>query len=68
MNFSKIQTMGASIESDVWSAACTLFEILTGDFLFYDVDWIRFFLRVTKASGVEQYATDTQTFKNVKIF
>lgn len=32
---------------DVWSAACTLYEMLTGDFLFYDTEWSRFYINVT---------------------
>ena len=49
----------------MWSAGCTLYEILTGDYLFYDVDWIRFFLRVTTPNTQEQYAKDSETFRDL---
>ncbi|GIQ79605.1 hypothetical protein KIPB_000272 [Kipferlia bialata] len=45
--FDRRRTHGAGPPSDVWSAGCLLFEILTGDYLLYDMDWIRFFIRVT---------------------
>ena len=35
--------------SDIWSLGCLLFEIIAGDYLFHDEDWIRFFIRVTQA-------------------
>lgn len=37
-----------SSKTDIWSAACTLYEMLTGDFLFYDTEWSRFYINVTK--------------------
>jgi len=40
---------GASLPADVWSIGCALFELLTGQFLFYDGDWGAFFSRVTNA-------------------
>jgi serine/threonine protein kinase len=49
-NFDRRKKVGANKASDVWSAACVLYELLTGDYLFYDEDWIRFFIRVTGAS------------------
>ena len=32
---------------DVWACGCLLYEILTGDYLFEEPDWFRFYLRVT---------------------
>ena len=49
-NFDRRRPKGAGSSSDVWSAACFLYELLTGDILFFDSDWIRFFIRVTKDS------------------
>lgn len=49
-NFDRRRPKGAGSSSDIWSAACFLYELLTGDILFFDSDWIRFFIRVTKDS------------------
>jgi serine/threonine protein kinase len=49
-------TSGAGTASDVWSAACMLYEILTGDYLFYDNDWIRFIIKVTTINETIEYA------------
>lgn len=39
--------MGTGVASDVWSLGCLLFELATGEFLFADADWARFYQRVT---------------------
>eukprot|EP00948_MAST-09A_sp_MAST-9A-sp1_P000877 g877.t1 len=46
----KNNTIGTSIESDIWSLGCLLYEILTGCYLFADEEWIQFFMRVTHTS------------------
>lgn len=46
-NFDRRRRIGAGPESDIWSIGCLFFELITGEFLFVDSDWSRFFLRIT---------------------
>lgn len=46
-NFDRRRRCGTTRSSDIWSVGCLFYELLTGKFLFYDPDWIRFFTRVT---------------------
>lgn len=54
--YDRRKRQGAGAPSDVWSLGCLLFEIVTGDYLFHDDDWIRFFIRVTQAEQVGRSA------------
>lgn len=46
-NYDRRKQVGAGPESDIWSIGCLFFELMTGEFLFVDSDWSRFFLRIT---------------------
>jgi serine/threonine protein kinase len=56
--FDRRARKGANSASDIWSLGCLFFELLTGEFLFYDDDWVKFFLRVTQ--GTEVLTADKQ--------
>ena len=66
--FGRRRGQGAGPKADVWSAACTLYEMLTGDYLFYDQDWIRFFLRITTPCNSDELAAQSFTFEGMKNF
>jgi serine/threonine protein kinase len=50
-NYDRRHKIGAGPPSDVWSIGCLFFELLTGEYLFVDTDWSRFFLRITNSNG-----------------
>jgi len=51
--YDRRKKVGANKASDVWAVGCLIYELLTGEFLFYDDDWIRFFIRVTSDNSME---------------
>jgi serine/threonine protein kinase len=38
---------GAGVAADVWALGCLLYELVTGEYLFHDEDYSRFFVRLT---------------------
>jgi serine/threonine protein kinase len=51
-NFDRRRREGAGAPTDVWALGCLLYELLVGDFLFYDPDWVRFFVRLVQPGEV----------------
>jgi len=40
--------VGTNRLSDIWSAGCMFYELLTGEILFYNKDYFAFLNRVTR--------------------
>lgn len=47
-NFDRRKKHGAGPASDVWSIGCLFYELMTGEYLFTDSNWSRFFMRITE--------------------
>ena len=46
-SYDRRRPVGVGKPADVWAVGCLLYELMTGDYLLHDPDWIRFFIRVT---------------------
>ncbi|CAD8058754.1 unnamed protein product [Paramecium primaurelia] len=46
--YDRRKKVGTTRSSDVWSLGCLLFEILTGELLFFQKEWAQFYLQVTQ--------------------
>ena len=60
--FDRRRSIGAGPASDVWSIGCLFYELITGEYLFADNDWSRFFMRIT--SNDKQLLTE-ESLKNL---
>lgn len=45
--YDRRRTVGCNCASDVWSLGCLLFEVVTGEYLFSQQDWVALFVTVT---------------------
>jgi serine/threonine protein kinase len=46
-NFDRRRRCGTTRSSDIWSLGCLFYELLTGKWLFYDLEFFKFYTRVT---------------------
>jgi hypothetical protein len=50
-NFDRRKHSGASMPSDIWSLGCLLYQLVFGEMLFFDPDYMRFLQRITFGTG-----------------
>jgi serine/threonine protein kinase len=46
-NFDRRRRCGTTRSSDIWSLGCLFYELLTGKWLFFDLEFFKFYIRVT---------------------
>ena len=50
--FDRRKRQGVDASADIWSLGCLLYELVTGGYLYFDKDWIRFMIKITQAEDV----------------
>ena len=63
-DFDRRRKIGAGPSSDIWSIGCLFYELITGDYLFVDSDWGRFFVRITDKNQPLLREEDIQKLPN----